>query len=151
MFHDPEVYDRPEDFWPERFIISKYGTKKDKQEDVGRKNTLHFGCGRRMCAGMTFANYSMGVVTANLLWAFKFAPIKNAAGQELKPDIWNYPQALSTHPNRFESDISLRRPEFAKIIKGQFSENAPMFEAFESNISPADAEYVAKQRAYAAM
>ena len=77
MFHDPDVYDNPEDFWPDRFIQSKYGTKKGKEDDLGRRNTYHFGSGRvsactypssefvdnvenqqRMCAGMNLAGYS---------------------------------------------------------------------------------------------
>lgn len=46
MFHDPEVYEDPERFNPDRYMESEFGTKKARTNDIGRRNNLAFGSGR---------------------------------------------------------------------------------------------------------
>lgn len=42
----------------------------------------------------------------NLLWSFEFSPGKDAKGQEVKPDIWNYAQVREQRRmQRTASDI----------------------------------------------
>lgn len=48
MYQDPEIYESPERFWPDRFIISEFGTKPQYRDDPGRRNTHTFGFGVRL-------------------------------------------------------------------------------------------------------
>lgn len=45
MFHDPDAYDYPDEFIPERFLASEFGTKSGA-DNGGRRHDLHFGGGR---------------------------------------------------------------------------------------------------------
>lgn len=56
--HDPEMYDAPEEFRPERFVAHKYGLKADVE---GWRNTLPYGAGRRICLGMQVAENSLSI------------------------------------------------------------------------------------------
>lgn len=57
MLHDPEVYDEPDAFKPERFLTSEFGTKPGA-DLAGRRNDLHFG-GGRVSVVQTFENLDM--------------------------------------------------------------------------------------------
>ena len=46
IFHDPDVYENPEWFWPDRFLDNDVGTKKEKGEVPGQRNDIAFGGGR---------------------------------------------------------------------------------------------------------
>lgn len=69
--HDPDTYDRPDDFEPERFLRNPLGTKFPSEEHDSRKSPLHvFGVGRRACPGDQLALYQLRITIAVLLWAF---------------------------------------------------------------------------------
>jgi hypothetical protein len=36
--------------------------------------------------------HTQAINAMNLLWSFEFSPAKDANGQEIRPDIWNYAQ-----------------------------------------------------------
>ena len=58
MFHDPEVYERPDDFWPDRFLLNEFGTKAGI-DNSDRRSNMAFGSGRRFCPGVHLANNSL--------------------------------------------------------------------------------------------
>ncbi|KAH8597601.1 cytochrome P450 [Bisporella sp. PMI_857] len=79
--HDPEFYDQPEEYNPDRFIKDPFGAKKGVSQ-VGRKVVYGFGSGRRECPGKDFALLSIRLAFAQVLWAFDILP-----GETLHTDI----------------------------------------------------------------
>ncbi|KAI0793048.1 cytochrome P450 [Irpex lacteus] len=142
MFHDPAVYEDPEKFNPDRYMSSEVGTKPEHEYDLGQRNDLSFGGGRRVCAGMHVAKYSVAINTMNLLWGFEFFPAKDMKGNEITPDIWNYAQALSTSPNPFQFNVRPRTAKHAEIIRQRFSEATPTLNQFEYGISEEDESFL---------
>ncbi|KAJ7312242.1 cytochrome P450, partial [Mycena albidolilacea] len=58
IFHDPALFDNPEDFIPERYLLSENGTKPGV-DGSDLRPTLSFGFGRRICPGMYLAQNSI--------------------------------------------------------------------------------------------
>ncbi|KAI0793050.1 cytochrome P450 [Irpex lacteus] len=150
ILHDPEVYEDPEMFKPDRYMESDVGTKKEHENDIGQRNDLTFGGGRRVCAGMHVANYSVAVNAMNLLWAFEFSPAKDRSGKTVVPDIWNFAQALASSPNPFRCTVKPRSAKHAEIIRERFLEATPTLKQFEHGISAEDAVFLENIRAAAA-
>jgi cytochrome P450 len=64
VHHDPETYEDPYEFRPERFLDSSPGTY----------TWIPFGGGRRRCLGASFAMLEMGVVLRAVLGSCEIAP-----------------------------------------------------------------------------
>ncbi|KAG8881954.1 hypothetical protein FRB98_004050 [Tulasnella sp. 332] len=136
--HDPEVYDDPSSFKPERFIESEFGTlPKAREDDKDRKNTLAFGSGRRICPGIHLATNSIRMNAMNLLWAFNFKKaLDPKTGQEIEPDTWDYAKCR----------IEPRSAHHAEIIEHDFNEATAVFEQFEHYLCEEDRKYVTATR-----
>ena len=67
LHHDPEIWDDPYDFRPERFLDEK-GTFVPPKAD----RFLPFSAGRRVCLGESLARIELFLVLARLLHSFKF-------------------------------------------------------------------------------
>jgi cytochrome P450 len=63
---DPELWDAPEEFMPERFLSSRLDVKGHDYE------LLPFGSGRRMCPGYSLGLKVIQVSLANLLHGFEW-------------------------------------------------------------------------------
>ncbi|KAH7314695.1 hypothetical protein KP509_21G016400 [Ceratopteris richardii] len=61
---DPKIWDRPEDFYPERFEMRETDMKGQDYE------LLPFGSGRRMCVGIRLGISMVSVTLANLIRFF---------------------------------------------------------------------------------
>lgn len=70
--HDPEYYDHPDEFDPERFMQNPLGTKTHNvdanQEDL--MPLYVFGAGRRACPGEQFAKNAIRLAFAQLLRSY---------------------------------------------------------------------------------
>jgi len=93
LYHDPEFFDEPEKFDPERFIKTEFGTKECVDE-TGYRNNFAFGAGRRVCPGELMARQTIALSTMNLLWAFNFEKDGSGTGGQ---DIDSYAK-VSTFP-----------------------------------------------------
>lgn len=69
-----EDYDEPEKFIPERYLANPAGLKDGVDAIGGRRATYTFGAGRRICPGEEFAENSILVAMAKLLWTFNVVP-----------------------------------------------------------------------------
>jgi cytochrome P450 len=61
IHHDESEYERPDDFYPERFLNNKFGTHHPTSDtsDDHRRATYGFGAGRRVCPGQRLAENSL--------------------------------------------------------------------------------------------
>ncbi|KAJ7916679.1 cytochrome P450 [Mycena leptocephala] len=145
IFHDPDLYDDPESFIPDRYLLTENGTKPGVDDSDMRPN-LGFGVGRRVCPGIHVAQNSTNINAMNLIWAFNFTSATDGDGNPIKPDIFDYEKGLSTAPRPFKCNITPRSPERAEIIEREFLEAADTFSKFEFGLSPEDQEFVANSR-----
>ncbi|PBK75563.1 cytochrome P450 [Armillaria solidipes] len=148
IFHDPDVYDEPEVFNPDRYLLTEHGTKPGV-DDSAFRSTLAFGSGRRICPGMHLANNSLMLNTMNLIWAFQFSPAKDpVTGATLPIDIFDYEKGILTAPRPFQCRITPRSEGKAKLIKRAFLDAEDVFVKFESGITAEDKEWVERYRAH---
>jgi cytochrome P450 len=68
VHHDPDVYEAPYEFRPERFL----------DEQPGTYTWIPFGGGRRRCIGASFATLEMKIVLQTVLAAHRIAPANGA-------------------------------------------------------------------------
>jgi cytochrome P450 len=86
---DPEIWEEPEEFRPERFDNSTIDYKGQHFE------LLPFGAGRRVCPGMNMATSVVELTLANLLYAFDWKlpdgiqeiDVEEGAGQTIRKKI----------------------------------------------------------------
>ncbi|KAJ7622347.1 cytochrome P450 [Roridomyces roridus] len=127
IFHDPELFSDPDDFRPERYLLTENGTKPDLDIDTSSlKTSLAFGVGRRSCPGIHVAQNSININVLNLIWAFEFRPAVDA-----EVDTFAYSKGVVTTPLPFRCQITPRSAEKAEIIRRRFQEVREMFEKFE--------------------
>jgi cytochrome P450 family 78 subfamily A len=73
--HDPEIWQNPDEFKPERFIADTNGIKSVDFSVMGTDMRLApFGAGRRSCPGKSMAVASVGFWMASLLHEFELLP-----------------------------------------------------------------------------
>ena len=79
MTHDPDLYEEPSKFIPERFNNSDVEMKK--------VNELVFGFGRRSCPGMHFAEGAVFAIIATTLATCDILPELDDKGKPMIPDL----------------------------------------------------------------
>ncbi|PON96774.1 Cytochrome P450, E-class, group IV [Trema orientale] len=75
---DPNLWDQPEEFQPERFLDSEVDFKGNEHFQL-----IPFGAGRRGCPGIPFAMTSNELVLANLVHKFDWVLPGGAKGDDL--------------------------------------------------------------------
>ncbi|KAJ3873641.1 cytochrome P450 [Lentinula edodes] len=138
IFHDPDIYDDPKIFNPDRYMHNEHGTKPNTDTRSFRTD-MGFGSGRRICPGIHLANNSLLLNTMNLVWAFTFDYATDpSSGQPIPVDLFDYHKGILTAPKPFRCKISCRSSGHAQIIEREFREAIPTFERFEANLSVED-------------
>ncbi|KAJ7763169.1 cytochrome P450 [Mycena maculata] len=146
IFHDPALFDSPEDFIPDRYLLTENGTKPGV-DGSHLRSTLAFGAGRRFCSGGHLAQNAIKINAMNLLWAFDFNPAVDSNGRPIKVDTFAYSKGATMGPSPFKCNITPRSKEKAEIIEREFLEAADTFSKFEFGLNPEDQEFVTKSRA----
>ncbi|KAF5330223.1 hypothetical protein D9611_010590 [Ephemerocybe angulata] len=112
ILHDPEVYENPMEFKPERFL-------KDGQIDPTVLDPYHagaFGYGRRVCPGRALSTETLFLTAACLLSTFDISPPKDEAGRSLPMKLETLSQVIAS-PLPFKCDIKLRSESHAALFK----------------------------------
>ncbi|KAF5367063.1 hypothetical protein D9758_003939 [Tetrapyrgos nigripes] len=146
IYHDPEIYDDPETFKPERFLSSEYGVKPGVS-DKDFRHTLVFGYGRRICPGMHLANNSIELNVLNFLWAFEFSPPTDPkTGSYLPVDTWAYEKGVLPAPLPFPCEITPRSASKASMIDSEYLAATEAFSKFEHHLCEEDKEWLKATR-----
>ncbi|KAH8114366.1 cytochrome P450 oxidoreductase [Phellopilus nigrolimitatus] len=116
--HNPDVYESPFDFRPERFLHDdKKGTAPER--DV---RDYIFGFGRRACPGKELADASLFMFVAASLAVFDFKKVRGADGQIKEPKFAFSPGTI-THPEPFSINATPRSPAAAMMIRSVETEH----------------------------
>ncbi|KAK7438476.1 hypothetical protein VKT23_018091 [Stygiomarasmius scandens] len=146
IFHDPEIFDHPDQFWPERYLQTKYGTKKGV-DDSHFRDSIIFGAGRRICPGMHIGNLSLEINVTNLIWAFNFSNAKDPdTGLEIPIDLNRVSTGFALQPLPFECEIQPRSQRKVELIYQAFVDATDSFKQYEGSLKQEDKDYIARTR-----
>ncbi|KAL1665077.1 cytochrome P450 [Schizophyllum commune] len=143
LFHDPDLFDEPYTFNPDRYMLNEHGTKPGV-DDSAFRNTLIYGFGRRICPGMHLANASVALAAMKLLWAFEFHPSMDPETAMLvQLDVMKKRGGIAAGPPPFRCDIRCRSPSRAKLVRCAFKVDAAnALAGYEYNLSEGDREWL---------
>ena len=100
--HDPEVYDNPSHFDPERYYSGD-------AEEKGSKNYLVFGTGPHYCLGQVYAQLNLalmiGKASVMLDWKHHATP----KSEEIKVFATIFPMVCVQSPNEYLTMTNLSR------------------------------------------
>ncbi|KAI4523854.1 cytochrome P450 [Schizophyllum commune Loenen D] len=135
LFHDPDFFEDPCTFNPDRFMLTEHGTKPGV-DDSAFRNTLIFGFGRRICPGMHLANVSV----------FRL-PMDPKIGKPVQLDILKKRDGIAAGPPPFKCDIRCRSPARAELLRHAFKiDAAQALAGYEYNLSEGDREWLESAR-----
>lgn len=133
VHHDPDEYDQPDIFNPDRFLQNQLGIKstgasvKEALADQSRRTTYGFGAGRRVCAGQRMAENSMMMTMSKLLWSFDIV-----AEKKLDTAIHTaFKDAILTGPKDFPVDFRVRSESRRKVIENEWQKADEFLKRFE--------------------
>ncbi|KAL0565905.1 hypothetical protein V5O48_016113 [Marasmius crinis-equi] len=146
IFHDPELFEKPEVFNPDRYILNEFGTKPGVDGSDLRAN-LAFGCGRRICPGIHLARNTINLNTMQLLWAFTFSYATDPkTGELIDVNVNDYKKGIVIGPCPFKALITPRSSETIAIIEREFHEATDTFSKFEFGLSKEDKVFLENYR-----
>ncbi|KAI0753652.1 cytochrome P450 [Fomes fomentarius] len=111
ILHDPEIYENPFTFNPDRFLPGPNG--KEPEMDPRK---VAFGFGRRICPGLHLAEQSVLMVATMLLSVFNISDPRNLEGMPLNPDNAEYTGGTISHPSPFTCNITPRSDKAKALI-----------------------------------
>ncbi|KAK7051623.1 hypothetical protein VNI00_004602 [Paramarasmius palmivorus] len=139
VFHNPEYFEDPHLFSPERYLLTPHGTKPGV-DDSAFRDDLAFGFGRRACPGIHLAKNSLVLNAMNLIWAFEFRPLQDPeTGKDIPVDLFAYEEGLSFTPKTFQCRITPRE-NVVDIIEHQYREATGTFVRLERDLAVEDRE-----------
>ncbi|KAF8816039.1 putative cytochrome P450 monooxygenase [Phlegmacium glaucopus] len=119
IMHDPDLFEEPETFRPERFLESRFGTKPGA-EVMDFRDNFGFGAGRRICPGERMGRRTTALNAMNLVWAFEFSPLNASEPFDLATNRYLEP-GIELAPKPFVCDVKVRDDKRAALIRSSFS------------------------------
>ncbi|KAF8971248.1 cytochrome P450 [Flammula alnicola] len=105
---DPNLYENPENFNPDRFLPIFDETIPHKPEDIPMDPMLYsFGYGRRICAGKNYAESMAFTTMARLLATFDMRMAKDEQGNDIVPEL-KFKSSVVREPVPFKCKITPR-------------------------------------------
>ncbi|KAI3619277.1 cytochrome [Moniliophthora roreri] len=146
IYHNPQHFDDPEMFNPERYLSHEFGIKQGVDASFFRDDIV-FGFGRRACPGIYVARDFLNLNTMNLIWAFDFALLKDAMGNEIPVSLDNCEKkGIVPVLSPFRCRIRPRSQNVVNIVEREFKEATETFVKFERDLAPADKKWVDEVR-----
>jgi cytochrome P450 len=126
--HDESFYDQPEKFDPDRYLQDAFGrgSSARSQDIKGRRINYTFGAGRRVCPGQKFAENSLRMHFAKLVWAFDIKRTGDLASENW--DGWT--DGLVIRPKNLNVRFELRSDR-KEIVQRAWSEADAFLRQFE--------------------
>ncbi|KAL4257466.1 hypothetical protein AB1N83_010315 [Pleurotus pulmonarius] len=118
MHRDPDKFDDPETFEPERYLATTYGTKTEDDGAAFRDN-MHFGPGCRLCPGVGMGSRNLAINTMNMLGAFRFSKDGDETSQTGGIDLDSAYQkpGMVFSPLPFKCNVVVRDGKRARLIR----------------------------------
>ncbi|KAL3584692.1 hypothetical protein FPOAC2_14473 [Fusarium poae] len=122
IHHDPNRYEEPERFKPERFLgyhcsASAYANKGD----VDGRDHFSYGSGKRICVGLHLAERSLFSMTSALLQCFDIRPALGPDGKEVSLENVPYSSNLISFPDDFPVRFVVRNDEIKKMLDQEWN------------------------------
>lgn len=112
MLHDPEKYQDPSMFIPERFLHEDGTLDTELAKDV----ELGFGFGRRICPGRHLGSSIVWLAGVSILATCQILKAKDKDGNIIEPGM-ELESAITADPKPFKCSIKPRSAEAAELIK----------------------------------
>ncbi|KAF5019281.1 hypothetical protein F66182_8718 [Fusarium sp. NRRL 66182] len=130
IHHDEEIYDRPEEFIPERFLNNKYGTREEPtpEDAEHRRQVYTFGGGRRVCPGQHLAVNSLIINTAKMLWAFDIVPEDPNIDVNVETA---FTEGAAIAPYNCPINFNVRSPQHAALIEKEMESMKEFLDNFD--------------------
>lgn len=107
FLHDPEVYEDPDSFEPERYLSPRHEPEP---------NTAAFGFGRRLCPGRFVADTTLYLGIAQILAVFNIEKALDKNGVPIDPEKAST-SGLLDHPHEFAFRITPRSAAHRELLK----------------------------------
>ncbi|KAK7702817.1 hypothetical protein SLS64_009427 [Diaporthe eres] len=121
---DPQRYDEPFTFRPERFLDYPKYSAEYAAGDPYKRDHFAFGAGRRICPGAKLGENTLDIGLMNLLWAFEVRPPLMEDGTEATTMNMDFDTAFQptafAAPKPFEARFVPRSEKALRMVQEQW-------------------------------